>query len=82
MALYATNIWQNPTGLSFEFNFAGGYLDRNHVKVEAEHKVTGQRTALAFSLLNNYTVLLASAVPTDSSLWIYQGRLLLRYPIG
>lgn len=72
MALYATNIWQNPTGLSFEFNFAGGYLDRNHIKVEAEHKVTGQRTALTFSLLNNYTVLLTSAVPANSSLWIYR----------
>jgi hypothetical protein len=72
MALYATNIWDAPTGLSFEFNFDGGYLDPNHIKVESEHKTTLARNSLPFRLLNNYTVLLQEPVPADCRLWVYR----------
>ncbi len=72
MALYATNIWDNPAGLSFEFNFDGGYLSPDHIKVEGENKDTLARTSLPFQLLNNYTVQLAGAIPANNRLWVYR----------
>ena len=73
VTLYATNIWDAPGTLrEFEFNWVGGYLSAAHIRVEIEDKATRARTAVPYSLLNDYTVRLEAEVPAGNNLWIYR----------
>ena len=71
--MYATNIWDTPgIAVLFEFNFAGGYLSPAHIRVEVEDKLTRNRVAAPFTLLNAHTVKLNSPAPAGTNLWIYR----------
>lgn len=76
MALYAMNRFPGDgSTTSYEFNFVGKYLDRDHVKVYQENDATKVRTYInltAGNFLNDTTLVGLPATPVGSTLVIYR----------
>lgn len=70
---YATLITEgNGTQTEWEFNFAGGYISRDHVKAFTEDKVTGQLVIRTLDFVGPNTVRIAPAVANGLRLVIYR----------
>lgn len=70
---YATLITEgNGTQTEWEFNFAGGYISRDHVKAFTEDKVTGQIVIRTFDFVGPNTVRISPAVANGLRLVIYR----------
>ena len=76
MALFATNRFAGDgVTTSYEFNFAGKYIARPHVKVYQEDNATGARTPIAISdsnFLNDTTLRNLPVTPVGKTLVIYR----------
>lgn len=76
MALYATNRFPGDgVTTSYEFNFTGKYITRQHVKVYQEDNVTGARTPVVITdsnFLNDTTLHNLPVTPAGSTLVIYR----------
>lgn len=76
MALYATNRFHGDgVTTSYEFNFAGKYIARPHVKVYQEDDATGARTPVAITdsnFLNDTTLRNLPVTPVGKTLVIYR----------
>ena len=76
MALYATNRFPGDgVTTSYEFNFAGKYIVRQHVKVYQEDAATGARTPVAITdsnFLNDTTLRNLPVTPVGKTLVIYR----------
>lgn len=73
--LYATNRFPGDGGTTtYEFNFTGGYLQREHVKAYIENAV-GERTAVPVNpgnWINSYTLGGLPTTPVGSTFVIYR----------
>ena len=76
MALYATNRFAGDgVTTSYEFNFVGKYIARNHVKVYQEDNKTLARTPIAITdsnFLNDTTLRNLPVTPVGKTLVIYR----------
>ncbi len=76
MALYATNRFAGDgTTTSYEFNFAGKYIARTHVKVYKEDNATKVRTSVSINdsnFLNDTTLRGLPVTPVGQTLVIYR----------
>ncbi len=76
MALYATNRFAGDgTTTSYEFNFAGKYIARTHVKVYKEDNATKVRTPVSINdsnFLNDTTLRGLPVTPVGQTLVIYR----------
>lgn len=76
MTLYATNRFAGDGATtSYEFNFAGKYIARDHVKVYQEDNATLARTPIAISdsnFLNDTTLRNLPVTPVGKTLVIYR----------